>query len=466
MQAVNYQYRGPTKIDFRGTVLLPHAKGHATVESREGGTAIDARFEGVAAPARFGSQYLTYVLWAITPEGAPKNLGEVLADGSDHAKLHATTNLQTFGLIVTAEPHYAVRQPGDVVVMENLVRPDTVGKVQPIQARYELLPRGQYTYTVPSGSNPPEGSGPKVSLDRYNTIVAVYQAENAVQIAKAAGAERYAPDTYARAVQSLGEARALEAKKPGDDRVVTEARQAAQIAEDARAITDRKKQGEDLAEARAQAERDRAAANRAIADTQRASAEADAARAQVDQDRAAARRGAERGAQPAPEPARQPRPAQASPSEAGRQKTELRLRLLKQLNGEMEARDTPRGLVVLVPDADFDGTALRPAIDGNLTRVASVLAAYPGLRVNVEGNSDTNDEAFSQARAAAVGSALTRAGLAAGAVSARGLGNSRPAESNSSPSGRARNRRVEIVISGDPIGDMAYWDESYSVAPR
>src|SRR5882724_5019793 len=79
VKAVDYQYRGgPTSIDFRGTVLLPKAKGDAMVESKAGRTEIDARFDHVEAPTRYGAEYLTYVLWAITPEGHAKNLGELM----------------------------------------------------------------------------------------------------------------------------------------------------------------------------------------------------------------------------------------------------------------------------------------------------------------------------------------------------------------------------------------------------
>jgi len=184
IDAVNYQYRGgPTQIDFQGTVLLPRAKGEAVVESKSGRTEIDARLEHLESPARFGPEYLTYVLWAITPEGHAKNLGEVMANASDNAHLHVTTDLQVFGLIVTAEPYSSVRLPSDVVVAENRVRLDTIGSTQPIHARFELLPRGTYTYNVPADLTA-LNSGPKVSMDKYEQIVEIYQAQNAVQIAQ------------------------------------------------------------------------------------------------------------------------------------------------------------------------------------------------------------------------------------------------------------------------------------------
>src|SRR5690348_6264813 len=190
VKAVNYQYRnGPTRIDFRGTVLLPHSKGDGVVESKAGRTEIDAKFERLEAPTRYGPEYLTYVLWAITPEGHPKNLGEVLPGSSDHASMHVTTDLQSFGMIVTAEPYSAVRQPSDVVVMENEVRPDTIGHIELVQAKYELMPRGQYTYLKPTDLKQVNADGRRLSMDEYEKLLEVYQAQNAVQIARSVGAD-------------------------------------------------------------------------------------------------------------------------------------------------------------------------------------------------------------------------------------------------------------------------------------
>src|SRR5271170_2907583 len=150
VKAINYQYRnGPTMIDFRGTVLMPKAKGEATVESKQGRSEIDVRFDNLLEPSRFGREYLTYVLWALTPDGRPHNIGEVVANGSDKAHLRVTTDYQAFAMIVTAEPYSAVRLPSDVVILENQVRPDTIGKIEQVTARYELLPRGQYSWQIP-----------------------------------------------------------------------------------------------------------------------------------------------------------------------------------------------------------------------------------------------------------------------------------------------------------------------------
>jgi hypothetical protein len=246
--AVNYQYRnGPTRIDFRGTVLQPNAKGEAIVESKTGRTEIDVRFEHVAPSQQFGPEYLTYVLWALTPEGQARNLGEVLANGSDKAHTHVTTDLQAFGLIVTAEPYSAVRLPSDVVVIENQVRPDTIGSTQPIQVRYELMPRGTYTYNVPSGSGAaePGAGGPKVSMGEYEATLQVYQALNAIQIAQSQGAGQYAPEVLDKARQKYEKARQLLTARAGRSAVVTAARDATQTAEDARTLAMTRKRDAD-----------------------------------------------------------------------------------------------------------------------------------------------------------------------------------------------------------------------------
>ena len=481
VRAVDYQYRnGPTKVDFRGTILLPHAKGEATVESKSGRVEVDAKFERAEAPGRFGKEYLTYVLWAITPEGHARNLGEVLADGSDHAKLHVTTDLQSFGLIVTAEPYSAVRQPSDVVVLENQIRPDTAGKTEVIDVKYELMPRGHYTYTLPSNLDEMRNL-PKVSMAEYETQLEVYQALNAVQIARSQGADRYASDTYGKAEALLRSAQELRARNADRSMVVTTARQAAQTAEDARAIAEKRKHNDELAKARELADRERLGRIQAEEQAQRAQTQASADRSTLEAERfvrrqaeeaAAASAAAAAAAAMAPPP---PRivvvPAQpAGGSDADRQiKADRRMRLMQQLNSALPTRDTPRGLVITVPDADFRGSAVHPAIAGRLTSVASILAAQPGLFVVVEGHADEpgpRADEVAYMRASAVRDVLARSGISRNSIAARSLGNSRPLGPNTSAGGREHNRRVEITVSGEPIGGVAYWDKTYSLTSQ
>ena len=215
-------------IGFQGTPLLPLAKGDAKVDSKQGSIVVSASFKNMQPAQMFGKEYLTYVLWAITPEGKPNNLGELLLDG-DKSKLTATTNLQSFGMIVTAEPYFAVNMPSDVVVMENVVRADTVGTVQQVTANYELLQRGEYTYDMSKARDPITNFSPKVPLE-------VYEARNAVGIAQSAGAETLAPDAYQKAVSSLQQAEALLPKKSNQKQVIAAARDAVQTAADARTI--------------------------------------------------------------------------------------------------------------------------------------------------------------------------------------------------------------------------------------
>ena len=247
-KAINYLHRGgPTKLDFKGTVLLTEGRGEATVESKQGATQIDAKFERLEPPTRFGREYLTYVLWAITPEGRAVNLGEVVGGHSNKARLKTAAELQAFALVLTAEPYFAVTQPSDVVVMENMVRPDTAGRVEEIEAKYELLPRGHYTFDV---DRVVVTGGPKVSLDQYEALLELYQARNAVQIARSMAADRYAGATYRKAEQLLRQAEDSYAGRTGVKTVVMNARQAAQTAEDARLIAVRRQDEEREAAAR------------------------------------------------------------------------------------------------------------------------------------------------------------------------------------------------------------------------
>jgi outer membrane protein OmpA-like peptidoglycan-associated protein len=480
VKAINYQYRAmPTLIDFNGTVLLPHAKGLASVESKQGRTEIDVKFENLTEPGKFGREYLTYVLWALTPDGRPLNLGEVVTNGSDKAHLRVTTEAQAFAMIVTAEPYSAVRRPSDVVVLENQVRPDTVGKIEQVNARAELLPRGTYSWEVPNALSAAEAQ-PKVSLRQYEALLELYQAQNAVGIAGAANAAQYAPNTFAKAQQLLNEAQMLENHKGEHDRVVETAREAAQTAEDARLIAVRRVEEDQIASAQQQVAAARQAQAQAEQEAQQLRAQAQSAQAAVDAERAAreqaeaAADAARSAAAPATQPQQSPLPPFAPPQTAVRTvpdpgtgvRTEFRMRLLEQLNGPLQCRDTPRGLVATVPNTDFAGPDLRGPARDQVSRIARIIVANPGLRVEVEGHSDAESDApASWRRADSVREALIARGVSPGSVTSRGLGNTRPLMSNATPAGREANERVEIVISGDPIGNLPFWDRTYSLKP-
>jgi outer membrane protein OmpA-like peptidoglycan-associated protein len=273
-KAINYNHRsGSTKIGFRGTPLLVEARGEASVESKQGVTKIDARMEKLQPATMFGPEYLTYVMWAVTPEGRATNVGEVILNG-EKSKLDATTELQSFGLIVTAEPYFAVTRPSDVVVMENFVRPDTTGTIEQVDAKYELLQRGQYTLNVNPAEISPVALNSKVPLD-------LYEARNAVRIARWTGADKYAPETYQKAVQGLENAEGYLTGKAGVKPIDTVAREAVQMAEDARIITVKKIDEETLAN-----ERQAGADRESRAENERVAAQADAARVTRDADAA------------------------------------------------------------------------------------------------------------------------------------------------------------------------------------
>ena len=492
-KAINYHHRsGSTQIDFRGTELMPSARGEARVDSQMGSTKVETRLEKMGPANQFGPEYMTYVLWAITPEGRAMNLGEVALEG-DHAKLLSTTDLQVFGLIVTAEPYFAVTQPSDVVVAENFVRNDTTGTIQQVDAKYELWQRGQYILN--RAAYKPVKVDPKGPLQ-------LGQAENAVEIARVDGAEKYAADTFQKALVALRNAQDfLNGKSKDRKRSETNAREAAQMAEDARIITFRKIREEQLANERAaaaqreadaqalaqqQAERARqeqerraqAEAEQRAADASRIQAEqarmaAEQARAAAEQERlraeqsrgeaerAAAVAREERAAAEAAKAAAMAETdkARADAQRAEAEKAELRERLRQQLNLILETRETQRGLIVNISDVlfDFNKYTLKPGAREKLAKVAGILLAYPGLKIQLEGHtdsigSDDYNQKLSEQRAGAVRDYMGSQGVPLDTMTAVGFGKADPVASNSNEAGRQRNRRVEMVVSGAPIG--------------
>jgi len=478
--AINYRPRkGDTKIDFRGTALMPQALGNAKVQGKKGYIDIDAKFDRLEPPTEFGPEYLTYVLWAVTPEGRATNLGEVQVN-DDEARIHVTTELQAFGMIVTAEPYFAVTQPSDVVVMENSVRDGTKGNIEVIQAKYELLKRGTYLMNQDTRQLKLKPLEPGAPLD-------LAEARNAVMLARFAGADRYADDTYFKATRLLTDAEQAQARRRGGDAVMMPARQAVQTAEDARLISLQKQEEAFQAEQRALAQQretaalDRARAEEATrrlaeierlnAETARVSAERDkavaeaarlAAEAQAQQARAAAAqferdKAAAEAARLAAEA--QARQAQASADQAEREKAALRDQLRQQLNSILETRETARGLIVNLSDVLFDtGSAtLKPGAREKLARVAGLLLSQPGLKLQVEGHTDSvGDESYNQRlshnRADSVRTYLVAQGIASTAVGTAGFGESQPVASNDTAAGRQQNRRVELIVAGEAIG--------------
>ena len=459
LPAINYFHRsGATHIGFQGTSLLPGAKGTAKVEARGGRTSIEANFEGLSPANGYGSEYLTYVLWAITPEGRPVNLGEVLPTGSkDKNQITVTTNLQSFGLIVTAEPYYAVTMPSDVVVMQNMVLEDkTQGVIEQVTTHYTLLPRGAYTETA--------GRHTILHPIRRNerSPLELYEAENAVQIAEAAGAVKYASDTFNTAKVSLNNAEESDAHKSDRKRTITFAREAVQSAEDARIITIRKiKAEDDLAQQQARVDAE-AAARQAQQNEQQAQLAAQQAKL-AEQEQAARRAKADADAAEAEARAQKARDAQQtaeqSAQQAAQQTAEIRERLKAQLNAVLQTHESARGLIMNMSDVlfDFNKYTLKTEAREKLAKVSGILLAYPNLKLQVEGytdniGSDEYNQKLSEERADSVRDYLVAQSVADASISARGYGKSDPIADNSTNSGRAQNRRVQLVVSGAAIG--------------
>jgi outer membrane protein OmpA-like peptidoglycan-associated protein len=478
---------------LHGTPLAPEATGHADVNSRQGYIEVKSQMHHLESAAKYGQEYLTYVMWAITPEGRSKNLGEVvLDDGNSH--LDVTTDLQAFALIVTAEPYFGVTQPSDVVVMENVIRQDTVGKFEQTSVKYDLLQRGTYLMNVAPGKFHAVKTGKKLPIQ-------LLEAENAVQIAQYAGADRYAKDVFDSASDLLRQAEAYQARNAGWKPVTMTAREAVQNAETARLLSLKRQNDERIArekqdaadrEAAARAQADESARQKAVADAQAAEAarreaeqarraaeeraSAEVARAQSEADRLAAERSrlaAEQSRMAADEQQRQAeqarllqQQAEQKAQEADRlraqadaQQQQLRQQLLEQFNLILETRDTARGLIVNMSDVlfDFNKYTLRSAAREKLAKISGIIQSHPGLRLEVDGYTDSvGTDAYnmklSDERAGTVQQYLVQQGIAPDNVSAKGFGKENPVASNSTASGRQLNRRVELVVSGEIIG--------------
>jgi outer membrane protein OmpA-like peptidoglycan-associated protein len=474
--AINYQNRNKTEIGFQGSPLMPLAKGEAHVESKNGRIAVDAEFRNLESATKFGPEYLTYVLWGVTPEGKANNLGELLLSGNK-SKLQATTTLQTFGLIVTAEPYYAVTEPSDVVILENVVVGGTEGTLQQVNVNYRLFKKGLYSYNV------------QATAQTYSKRVApleLEEARNAVEIAKNAGAQQYAADTLSKAEISLTNAEATLVK--GDKRVVVQdSRDAVQNAAEALQMTMQRQEEEAQARERAaaaqrtadaQADQQREAAGRQQAELQRQQAELEAQRdaqarqqaelqsqqdaqaravaeAKSQQDSAAAAQ-AQLAAQQSQQAAQQ---AQQAAAQAELEKQQLRAALLQQFNRILPTTDTPRGLKANLADVLFatGKFELQPTAREALAKFSGIVLAHPGLKMQVEGytdsvGSDIFNQTLSENRANSVRAYLIAQGIDPTSVTALGYGKSNPVAGNDSPSGRQQNRRVEIIISGEIIG--------------
>jgi len=421
------------------------------VNSKRGTIEVKAEFGSLQSPKTFGNEYLTYVLWAISPEGRAVNLGEVLVGGNDRSKLHVTTDLQAFALIVTAEPYYAVRQPSNVVVLENVIRKDTKGTVETVDAKYELMERGGY---IPTGYKfDPVVLNAKLPLE-------FFEARNAVRIAQSEGAEQYAPESYQKALQLMNNADEYATRKNVQNKpLIAVARDTVQTAEDARAISVKKMDDQRIANS-LQNSADAQAQSQAQADDatrQKEQAQADAAKAQSDMAAnqatsaaavSAARADADR--------------SRLAAQQADTDKAAMRARLSEQLNSILQTRDSARGLIVSMSDVLFDTGqySLKPGAREKLAKVAGILLAYPGLNIEVGGYTDNvggddMNQKLSENRADAVRDYLVQEGVTTNSVSARGFGNTLPVASNDSSAGRQQNRRVELLVSGDAIGNSA-----------
>jgi outer membrane protein OmpA-like peptidoglycan-associated protein len=493
-KAVNYRRAGgTTKIDFQGTELMQGATGEAKVESKSNRMEIEAKFQGFEDATKFGLEYLTYVMWAVSSQGRAVNLGEVaLKNGSGQVK--AISDMQTFGMIVTAEPYFAVTQPGNMVVLENVLGPATQGKIENIDAQYELLGRGIYSSSNTKIENAIFGIDRKTPLE-------LFEARNAVRIARIAQADKYAASSLARAEQQLQNAEDVYRRGSEKKSVEAAAREVVETAEEARVMAVKQKaeldaqakvaaekkaaeeqaaaeikrrqdadQARQLAEAaKAEAVRMKQEAEKAAADAARQKQEAEQATAAAIAQQQAAQAAAEQAARDKAAAVDQQRAAEADADKARQaaaraeaEKADLRAQLLNQLNSILQTRDSARGLIVNMSDVLFDtgSYTLKAGAREKLAKISGILLAHPGLTLQIEGHTDSvgtdeYNQQLSERRADSVRDFLAEQGVGGSTITARGFGKTQPVATNDTADGRQRNRRVELVVNGAAIGNAS-----------
>ena len=532
-KAINYHHRqGSTSVSLEGSSFAPRAKGEAKVDSKTGATKVDVYVEKMPPASALSEGYLTYVLWAITPEGRAENMGELMLEG-DHARLQAATELQTFGMIVTAEPYYAVTQPSDYIVMEGVVNKDTTGTIMPIETKYDLVTKGGYLQNLPPADRVRLREAKNMPLD-------LLEARQAMAVARSAGGERYAADTMQKANVDLYNAEAMHGSGQDKKKIQSLARHVTQLAEDARLISVKRGNEELLARERsdnqirntqltqtaqdeaerrrlaeldaAQKNREAAMANQQAADARRnaeqvqaqsaatiaekdrllameqersraAAAQADAERmkqqgleaeaakareqamlAQRDRDEAAAKqRVLEAEAAKAHESAAvaeaEARTAREAAARAEEERTKMRGELVRQFNIVLATRETARGLIVNMSDVLFDTGrhTLKPGAREKLAKIAGIILAHPGLKIEVEGHADTTggpaiNQPLSEKRASEVRNYLVAQGVDSNTITSKGFGDTKPVADNNTAAGRQQNRRVELVVNGPLVG--------------
>jgi len=486
-KATNYRRAsGATRVDLQGTELMQGAAGEAKVDNKKNRMEIEVKFTGLEDSAKFGLEYLTYVFWAVSPQGRAENLGEVVANHGT-AQVKAVTDMQTFAMIVTAEPYFAVTQPGNAVVLENMVPVNASGKVENVDATYELLGRGVYSSSNTKIEGAIFGIDPKTPRE-------LFEARNSVRIARNAGADHYAASTLAKAEQQLSAAEEAYRSKRDKKTVESNARDVVETAEEARVMAVKKKAEEETAgrmaaekraaeerEAKARADAESEASRRQ--DAEKARVEAEQARVQAEQAKAEAERMKQEAEKAAAEAARQKaeadqarqtaleqqklaeaetEKAKQAAARAESEKAQLRAQLLEQLNSILQTRDSARGLIVNMSDVLFDtgSSTLKPGAREKLAKISGILLAHPGLTLQIEGHTDSvgTDEfnqQLSERRSDSVRDFLAEEGVPVSAMSARGFGKTQPVATNDTPEGRQRNRRVELVVNGDAIGKAA-----------
>lgn len=477
--AITYPLDQAVTVKFRGTTRLPRLKGEAKIK-RQGrrGTRVELNIENLPRAMELGGIYTTYVVWAISPEGRVDNLGEIKRSGSQFidSKIDVTTPLQSFALIVTAEPHFLVRVPSRMVVLENLppLKPGDA-EVATVNVQYMGNTSDYFRDArVPDVADP----------DYLKTPTSLLGARQAIRLARYAGAERDATDELREAQAQLELAENAWRLKQSEAEIDAAARtaislgaRAEEMAESRKAARQRRDEIAERDRAVREAEDNAATANQQIADMKAALEREQRARELAERDavntsqqlrdaRSEIARLREELAQTRAEGEeakiklarlegeRSAEQARVQATERAEQQRANAATLKQTLSGFGTVRETPRGLVLTLPESiwtEARASSLAPAASARLEPLAALLANNPDYRIVIEAYTDNRGstdalQQLTQERARILAEQFMSAGVDSGRIEANGLGSARPVASNARNAGRLRNRRIEITL--------------------
>ncbi len=470
-KAITYPLDEEVNVQFRGTTRYPRMKGEASVErTKKNGTEIKLSVSKMPRPFELGAGYATYVLWAISPNGQIDNLGEIKRRGffEFDSTIRVTTPLQTFALIVTAEPHYLVSRPSREIMLENYNAYTRTGS--------SLTTATSIQYFGNSSNYFNDARTPEIADVDYRRIPpSILQGKQAVALARFAGASRDASEELAEAESLLQNAEAAWSAGRDEEYIDIAARKAIGAAVKAEMTANVRREAREKRNEKLRQDAELREAEDKFSDAQN---EINSLKAELDRE-TRARELAERDAlnfsnqvkQLTEEVTRLRKEAQdvkiklasAEASKKALEEERDREKMLQQMKANIpvlkkslerfgSVEETETGVILTIPENFWGGSrvsSFAAASETKMTWLGEVISSSPGYRVLIEAHTDDRGEpeelqVLSNERARAIADKLVSLGVSGERLEAKGFGGTFPKVPNSTRANRSRNNRVEV----------------------